>query len=755
MRSPRSRPARRPSALLRASGLFVLVSALCGLLVAVIALPAVGGAAFGAKTAVNTLAELPVDFDPPAQSQRSKVLDARGDVLAYFYDENRVYVSLDKIAPVMREAIVSIEDHRFYEHGPLDAQGTVRAFVANLLAGGVTQGGSTLTQQYVKMVQIEAAKQAGDEAGVQAAQDGSYDRKIRELRYAISVEKTLSKDQILERYLNIAYFGDGAYGIEVAAQHYFGTSAAKLTLPQAAMLAGLVQNPNGYDPVAHRDAGIQRRNVVIDRMAELGVVSAPVAAKAKATGFSAKSVSTEANGCQNTDYPFMCDYVYRSLLAMPSLGATTAERMNEIKRGGLTIRTKIDPATQKTIQKSVSKAVGATDPLIAAMDMIEPGSGLIVAMAQSRPVMGGNSKKGETYWNYSVSPDMGGAQGFQAGSTFKAFTAAAALEKGIPLSQRFDARSSMNFSGSSFDSCEGRTTVSGDWQVSNSTGVNGVMDMRRAAEYSVNTYFVQLALDVGMCDVTKMAEKLGVESSTKDAPISSYADKPSFTLGTVEVSPLSMAEAYSTFASGGIHCDPIIVSGITDSAGKSREVTSANCQRVISEDVANAMNSLLSSVVTSGTGRRAMTADGRPQAGKTGTIDSNAAVWYVGYTPQVAGAAMISIDNTRKPFIQTSSGYQRGLKGYTVPSTGLYLEGSGSGDAGRQIWKPAMQKYLKGKPRESFGTPPASLVGGQGSFGGYGNEGGQGQPGAGTQPGGNQQNGQPNRDQGTPGNGRR
>ena len=519
----------------------MLISALCGLLVAVIALPAVGGAAFGAKSAQTTLADLPVDFDPPAQSQRSKVLDANGDVLAYFYDENRVYVSLDKIAPVMRQAIVSIEDHRFYEHGPLDAQGTVRAFVANLLAGGVTQGGSTLTQQYVKLVQVESAKQAGDEAGVKAAQSGSYDRKIRELRYAISVEKSLTKDQILERYLNIAYFGDGAYGIEVAAEHYFGTSAAKLTLPQAAMLAGLVQNPNGYDPVTHRSAGIQRRNVVIDRMAELGVIGAPVAAKAKATGFSTKTVSTEINGCQGTDYPFMCDYVYRSLLAMPSLGTTTAERVNEIKRGGLTIQTKIDPATQDTIQKSVSKVVGPTDPLIAAMDMVEPGTGLIVAMAQSRPVMGSNSKKGETYWNYSVSPDMGGAQGFQAGSTFKAFTAAAALEKGIPLSQRFDARSSMNFSGASFNSCQGQTTVSGNWQVSNSTGVNGVMDMRRAAEFSVNTYFVQLALDVGMCDVTKMAEKLGVQSSTKDAPISSYDNKPSFTLGTVEVSPLAMA----------------------------------------------------------------------------------------------------------------------------------------------------------------------------------------------------------------------
>ena len=171
-------------------------------------------------------------FDAPAQSQRSTVLDANGDVLAYFYEENRVYVELDQIAPIMRKAMVAIEDHRFYEHGPLDAQGTLRAFITNLAAGGVAQGGSTITQQYVKMVQIEEAKKKGDEAAVEAAQDGTYGRKIRELRYAISVEKTLSKDEILERYLNIAYFGDGAYGIEVAAEHYFGTTAAKLTLPR-------------------------------------------------------------------------------------------------------------------------------------------------------------------------------------------------------------------------------------------------------------------------------------------------------------------------------------------------------------------------------------------------------------------------------------------------------------------------------------------------------------------------------------------
>ena len=349
---------------------------------------------FTGKAAEGTLDDLPAAFDQPAQSQRSQVLDVNGDVLAYFYDENRVYVPLADIAPVMQQAIISIEDHRFYEHGPLDAVGTLRALLTNVVAGGVTQGGSTLTQQYVKMVQIEEAKKAGDEAGVAAAQDDSYGRKIRELRYAISVEKTLSKDQILERYLNIAYYGDGAYGVEVAAQHYFGTTAAKLTLPQAALLAGLVQNPTANNPVQNPTAGLQRRNVVINRMAALDVITDAEAAKAIKTKFNKKKVTSTINGCQGTDYPFLCDYVYRSLEQTPSLGDTVETRQQTIKRGGLVIKTKIDPDTQDQTQKAVSKVVGPTDPVISAMDMIEPGTGLIVAMAQSRPVMGDNTKKG-------------------------------------------------------------------------------------------------------------------------------------------------------------------------------------------------------------------------------------------------------------------------------------------------------------------------------------------------------------------------
>ena len=208
------------------------------------------------------------------------------------------------------------------------------------------------------MVQIEEAKKAGDDAGVRAAQEGSYWRKIRELRYAIAVEKTLSKDQILERYLNIAYFGDGAYGVEVAAEHYFGTTAAKLTLPQAALLAGLVQNPTELNPRTKPTAALARRDVVLNRMAELGEITPATAAKAKERDFDPKKMTSIINGCAPSKYPFLCDYVYRSLGQAASLGATPQERTNAVRRGGLTIRTAIDPKTQNTIQRRVSAVVG-------------------------------------------------------------------------------------------------------------------------------------------------------------------------------------------------------------------------------------------------------------------------------------------------------------------------------------------------------------------------------------------------------------
>jgi membrane peptidoglycan carboxypeptidase len=703
--------------------MFVVVSVLAGGLVAGIFVPFVGLAGMGSKAAADELNSLPTELATPTPPTRSTVYMANGKVLAYFYDENRIPVALNKIAPVMRQAQLAIEDHRYYEHGALDLKGTLRALVRNSTSDVGTQGGSSITQQYVKMVQIEACqtKGASDTAikkCVDEARAPTMERKVRELRYAIALEKRLSKDQILTNYLNIAYYGDGAYGVEAAAKHYYNTSASKLDLSQAAMLAGLVQNPDANNPMNNKAAALDRRDVVLNRMQELGLVTAAEVKKAKGEGFSTGKVKRIVQGCVGTRYPFLCDYVRRTLEQSPSLGDNVRERNLMLDRGGLKIYTAIDPKSQDLAQKRVSSVVGAKDPLISTMNMIQPGTGLIVASAQSRPVMGSNKKKGETYFNLSAPSELGGIQGYQAGSTFKAFTMAAAFEKGIPITKKYDARSPYDFTGRVFDTCRGKNTGKqyGKYAPKNSVpGHSKTIGMTEAAEYSVNTYFIQLELDAGMCGVTKMAEKLGVKvghplGGKPVDIVKEYQDFPSFTLGVAEVSPLSMAEAYATFASGGIHCSPIIVSKIVNPKGKKIDVPSANCKRVIDKDVADGVNKVLKSVIDKGTGTPARVYGDIDQAGKTGTINSNNAVWFAGYTPEIAAVSMISIDNTRKPWLKKESGFRsRGIEYYTVPSTGVYLQGSGGGDAGAKIWKPVMTSYLKGVDHTRFDEPPSSI----------------------------------------------
>ena len=696
--------------------MFVIVSVLAGVLIAGLFVPFAGFAGVSSKAAATELDRLPAELATPIPSTRSKVLMGDGKVLAYFYDENRVTVPLSGIAPVMRKAQLAIEDHRFYEHGALDFTGTLRAFLRNS-AGGATQGGSSISQQYVKMVQVEACQtKPADEAALctATAQASTVERKVRELRYAIALEKRLSKDEILERYLNIAYYGDGAYGVESAARHYFSTTAAKLTLPQAAMLAGLVQNPDANNPIRNKSAAIDRRDVVINRMAELKLITKDQGAAAKKSDFDKSLGTPTRNGCVGTTFPFLCDYVRRTLLNNPSLGKSVTERENLLKRGGLTIQTAIDPKTQKIAQKAVNRIVGPTDPVISTMNIVEPGTGLIVAMAQSRPSMGNDKSKGQTYFNYSVEQSMGGAEGYQAGSTFKAFTAAAAMERGIPISKKYDAKSPMDFSNKKFSTCNG-TTRDPDYKPKNSTGVNGVMDMQKAANSSVNTYFLQLERTVGICPVSKMAEKAGVQLSDPGLSMtkSNLIQVASFTLGVANVTPLSMAEAYSTFAARGVHCDPIVVSKITTRDGKDLPAPSANCKRVMSKAVADGMNRLLGGVIKDGTGRRARIPNARSQAGKTGTTNDRQAVWFIGYTPALAASTMIAVDPTRKPFRQGPGRRAKGLQNYTIPSTDFTLEGSGSGDPGQEIWKPVMTAAMKGRVDRTFAKPPSSIIEGR------------------------------------------
>ena len=698
--------------------MFVLVSVLAGVLVAGLFIPFAGMAGVSGRTAAAELSNLPAELRTPTPPVRSTVKMANGKVLARFFAENRVVVKLDKISPLMRQAQLAIEDHRFYEHGALDFKGTLRALIRNSTSDDV-QGGSSITQQYVKMVQIvECQKKSNPENCVKDAQAPTLERKIRELRYAIAVEKKFSKDEILERYLNIAYYGNGAYGVEAAGLFYFGTKAKDLNLAQSAMLAGIVQNPYSINPVKNTSAALDRRDVVLNRMAEVGLVTPDQARKAKKVKFDPDKVKRTRNGCVGSKFPFLCDYVYRSLLKTPSLGKTADEREDLIMRGGLTIETEIDPKSQELAEKNVSDVVGATDPVISTMNMVQPGTGLIVAMAQSRPVKGNDKKKGETYYNLSVEPEMGGIQGYQAGSTFKLFTLAAALEKGIPINKKFNSPQRLDFSGRYFQSCESRERI-GRFPVSNSAGGNGLINMTKASENSVNTYFVQLELAAGMCRVTKMAKKMGIKLGHRigDPPkdvVEEFQAIPSFTLGTAEVSPLSVAEAYATVAAGGIHCDPVIISEISTRTGKKLEPLDANCKRVMPEKVADGVNKMLKSVVDNGTGRKARVFGEGDIAGKTGTINSNEAVWFAGYTPEIAGVAMISIDNTRVPFSKAERRKGKryigsGVKRYTVPSTKVFLEGSGSGDAGEEIWKPVMTEYLKRVPNTSFKAPPPEI----------------------------------------------
>ena len=686
--------------------MFFAVALLSGLLLSGLAVPMAALAGGTAKVAADSLEHLPTELQTPPQSERSRVLMANGEELTTFYAENRIYVPLTDIAPVMQDAQVAIEDERFYQHGAIDFQGFGRAFVKTLT--GDTQGASTLTQQYVKLVRQDMALASGDKVAARAATEVTIERKIIEARYAMALEERLTKDEILERYLNIAYYGDGAYGVEAAARHYFGVSAKNLDLAQAAMLAGLVQNPVSTNPVKHPERCTTRRNVVLNRMAELGIITKEAAAEAKKVEFDQSRVVKTPNGCIASKYPFLCDYVRRTLESdkMPSMGATQEERANLLKRGGLTIQTLIDPGAQDAAEAAVAAQVAPTDQVLGASVLIQPKTGLIVAMAQSRPVMGNNATAGETFWNYNVERSMGGAEGYQAGSTFKAFTLAAALDIGMTPDKEYDSPGKLDPMGMTFRNCSGSFKwTQSDWKPQNQGGRGyGNIDMRKAAELSVNTYFIQLIADAGICNTIDMAKKAGVKMATgQDLRINE--NYPTFTLGTAEVTPLSLAEAYATFANRGVHCDPIILQSVVTKDGKELAVPDANCKQVIRPEVADGVTYLLAGVVENGTGRRAAIRDGRPQAGKTGTTNDYTDLWFAGYTPDMAGVAMLSADKAHPYWAGKKV---RPIKGLRLDS-GYFIEGSGGGDAGL-MWRGAMAAALKNTPKTPFQKPTDEIL---------------------------------------------
>jgi membrane peptidoglycan carboxypeptidase len=652
------------------------VAVVIGLLAAGLAIPFVGVLGVGTKELANSMQDFPEELETPALAQKTVILDSRGNQIASIFDENRVNVRLDQISRIMVASIVAIEDYRFYEHGAIDLKGTLRALLKNKAAGGVAvQGGSSITQQTVKLTLL--AKAGDDPEKIAAATENSYARKVKELRYGIALEEKHTKDWILERYLNIAYFGDGVYGIQAAARHYFDVNARKLNLAQSAMLAGLVKNPVGYDPTNYPDKAIGRRNVVLDRMAELNVITEAERDEAKGTGLDLKLTRTK-NGCVESPAAFFCDYVMSYLMADETLGATEEDREKLLKSGGLTIRTTVDLRYQRAADRSVSGRVFPRDPAIGGLAMVEPGTGAVRALAQSRP-MGPRKNKGETFLNYVVPRKYGDSNGFQAGSTFKAFTLAAALNRGIPLETKIKAPEPVSITQTEYEVCNGkRYSNAGQWEPTNSTG-NGTFDLYSGTRLSVNTFFVQLELATGVCAPYQLAQAMGLDLAKKDRAAELT---PSFTLGTVDVSPLEMAEAYATFAARGLHCDSTPVTAIEDSDGNTIREYDPSCSQLFPEAVGDGVSAVLRGV-QEGAGFGAVNglALNKPSAGKTGTTSSAKAVWFVGYTPQLAAAAMIAGANA---------------KGQPIPLEGLTVGGnyvsnaSGSSFAG-PIWGNAMR----------------------------------------------------------------
>ena len=480
------------------------VSVVMGVIAAGLAIPLAGVLGIGARDMSNSLDNLPAELQTEALPQKTRILDGNGRLIASLYDENRVNVQLKDVSRTMVKAIVSIEDYRFYKHGALDIKGTLRALITNQASDGVVQGGSSITQQMVKLTLLQQADTPEER---KAATDDTYARKLRELRYAIAFEKKYSKDWILERYLNIAYFGDGAFGVQSAARHYFDKNASKLGLRESAMLAGLVKNPTGYDPTNYPDRTLDRRNLVIDRMAELNVITPAKANKTKARPLGLDIKKTK-NGCVNSRAPFFCDYVINYLLHDEQLGKTPRERKEFLYSAGLTINTTVDMRFQKAADSSVASHVYATDEAIGGLAEIEPGSGNVKALAQSRP-MGRDAKNGQTYLNYVVPKEYGDANGFQAGSTFKAFVLSAAIEQDIPLNHAINSPPSMVLNESDYEDCDHEPYGYGTWPVGNSTS-SGTMNLYTGTRLSVNTFFAQLEQETGICQPFNLARKMGV-----------------------------------------------------------------------------------------------------------------------------------------------------------------------------------------------------------------------------------------------------
>ena len=667
----------RPAQLLALLLAFLSVSSLMGVVTAGMLVPIAGPTALAAKSVPSVFNELPGDLQTVAPAEESQLLDSSGGVIAHFYDKQRVVVPSANIADVMKKAIVAIEDKRFYEHNGVDATGIARALVTNLGDSG-RQGASTITQQYVRNSLAERGYLEGDADQVSAATEQTAERKLREIKYALALEKTQSKDEILTGYLNIAPFGPITYGVEAASQRYFSKSASELNYLEAALLAGLVQSPVQYDPLTHPEAAQERRDTVLATMLDQGVITQEEYDEGIATTVDSMlhpTVSSE--GCSGADSSKanFCDYALSQFLEDPTFGATRTERKRLLKTQGITIRTTLDTAKQDAAYASLTNAipVGDASGLNDALVSLDPRTGKVLAMAQNTTY---GIESGQTTANYSANGN------FQVGSTFKVFTLLQWFKEGHSAYETVGSANTFYPNGSF--KCDGRSITTEGYQVNDLAGKTGTMNVVRATGLSVNQAFVNMASRVDFCSIFQTAYDLGI---TEDGEVPSPF--PANILGSVSSSPLQMASVFATIANSGQQCKPQSIESVTDRDENVLKEFTADCKEVISPDLANKTAALL----TASAGQyytSTRLGDGRPFAAKSGTTDGHANTWLTGFTPSLATSVWVGHGDNSS---QEVSG---------VVINGVYhSEIFGETYVGQNIWAPYMTQALAGTPVEA------------------------------------------------------
>jgi len=661
---------------LRALGILFLVAVpLAGALTAALLMPWVVAPGLAAKTSADLLSPLPGVLTDETPAGNTAVLAADGSLITWFYRHNRTPVGAEQISEVMKQALIDIEDSRFYEHHGLDVEGTARALLRNVAAGEVTQGGSTITQQLVKQTLLQGATTAEER---DAATASSIGRKLREARLALAMEERYSKSEILTRYLNLVYFGQGTYGVQAAAQRYLSVDAVNLTLPQAAMLAGLVQTPSNDDPLTDPERARERRNQVLQRMLALGHVTAEDVAAISPQPVAVAPSLPPPNGCVSAvRAAFFCDYVQRHLTQ--TLGIS----QERLENAGLTIRTTLRADLQASADAAVEGQIPLGDPLAAMFTAVEPGTGHVLAMSVNRRFgFDANDPAQE-----SVSLNVVASQG--AGSTYKVFTAASALEQGVPPSNTIT--TSDPYVSRVYKKNGG--TVGAPYVVQNAGRYPPTLTMVEALVRSSNTYFVALEDQLGSVEgPVRMAQRMGFFSIDPVADQVIADRRGSFTLGAEATSPLALASAYSTLGANGTQCDPIPVTAVLDRTGA--PLTGPDDAPINTGDVctpeavppavATTLNQILIGDTASsiGTGTRAAI-PGHQIAGKTGTSQDRYSVAFVGYTPQYAASVMV-------------------LNPKHNQDVGAY-----GGRGAAPIWHDAMLPILSAQPAVPF--PPAGL----------------------------------------------